>query len=106
MAKNEVYEDGEQIAVTLAAKVSGQAVVFGQVPGVCLNNTDTDGKVTITTKGVYTIPVLGTVAVVAGDILYLSAGGVLSKTNTDVRFGYALDAVPSGTVTIRVKLGY
>ncbi len=105
MAANEVYNPGEQIAVTLAGVVSGGAVVYGQIPGVALNNTDDDGKVTICTVGVWNLLVTG--AVTAGAIVYLAVGtpNVISTTNTGVRFGYALDAL-AATGTTRVKVGY
>lgn len=117
MAKNIVFEDGDQIALAATdptTPASGDPVVVGQLPGVALINEQADGKTTIKTNGVAALSVKGVdgggnSAVAAGDILYYVAADTpkISKKNTGVRFGYALEAVSSGaTTTIRVKIGY
>jgi predicted RecA/RadA family phage recombinase len=117
MAKNIVYEAGDQIALAATdptTPASGDPVIVGQLPGVALTAEGSDGLTTIKTNGVATLSVKGVdasanSAVAAGDILYYVTGDTpkLSKKNTGVRFGYALDAVASGaTATIRVKIGY
>jgi predicted RecA/RadA family phage recombinase len=114
MATNEIFNTGNQIDVTLASVTSGDPVVAGQIPGLALNSTDANGKVTMKTDGVATFSVKGidgggSSAVAVGDILYYVNADTpkISKKNTGVRFGYALEAVSSGsTATIRVKIGY
>lgn len=121
MAKNQVFDDGDQFAVACsdpAVPVSGDPVIYGQLPGVALINEDTDGKTTIKTNGVYNFAVKGVTtaaaaaAIAEGDIVYYVAANTpkLSKASGDagaVRFGYALAPVGSGaTATIPVKLGY
>lgn len=114
MAANEIFNTGNQIDVTLASITSGDPVVAGQIPGVALNSTDANGKVTMKTDGVFTLSVKGidgggNSAVAVGDIIYYVSGDTpkLSKKTSGVRFGYALEAVASAaTTTIRVKLGY
>lgn len=114
MAINEIFDPGNQIAVTIASKLSGDPAVAGQIPGVCLGATDAvTGKVVIKTDGVFTLSVKGTTgsnsAVAVGDILYYTEGNTpkIDKTTSGVRFGYALETVVSGaTTTIRVKVGY
>ncbi len=117
MAKNIVFEDGDQIALAATdptTPASGDPVVVGQLPGVALINEMADGKTTIKTNGVATLSVKGVdgggnSAVAAGDLIYYVSADTpkLSKKNTGVRFGYALEAVSSGaTTTIRVKIGY
>ena len=121
MAKNIVFEDGDQIALAATdptTPASGDPVVVGQLPGVALINEAADGNTTVKTNGVATLSVKGVTtaaagsAVAAGDILYYVPGNTpkLSKASGDtgaVRFGYALEAVTSGaTATIRVKIGY
>lgn len=118
MAKNQVYNAGEQFAAVCSAPavpVSGDPVLVGQLPGVALINEDTDGLTTIKTNGVYSFAVkgegsAGAAAVAVGDIIYYEAGQTppLNKDSTaGVRFGYALAAVASGaTATIPVKIGY
>ena len=116
MARNIIFEDGTQIALTAtdpATPASGDPVLVGQIPGVALISEAADGVTTIKTNGVATLPVKGTTgsnaAIAAGDILYYVTGNTpkLSATTSGVRFGYALEAVGSGaTATIRVKIGY
>lgn len=116
MARNIVFEEGDQLAVICTdptTPASGDPVLLGQLPGVALITEAADGLTTIKTDGVATLSVKGTngsdVAVAAGDILYYVTANTpkLSKTTSGVRFGYALEAVTSGaTATIRVKIGY
>lgn len=116
MAKNIIFEDGDQIAVAAtnpATPASGDPVILGQLPGVALIAEGSDGLTTIKTNGVATLSVKGTsgsdAAIAAGDIVYYVSANTpkLSVTTSGVRFGYALEAVVSGaTTTIRVKIGY
>ena len=114
MAKNMKFTPGNQLQVALASITSGDPVVVGQIPGVALIDTNADGNVTVKTDGVFALSVKGVdgggnSAVAVGDILYYVNADTpkLSKKNTGVRFGYALEAVASGaTKTINVKIGY
>jgi len=117
MATNEVYADGNQLALAATdptTPASGDPVVVGQIPGVALLNEQSDGKTTIKMNGVFSLSVKGVdgsgnAAVDAGDIIYYVAADTpkLSKKATGVRFGYALATVGSGaTATIQVKVGY
>lgn len=98
---------------------SGQPVVCGQIPGVALRDEyptghPLAGKTPVALDGVYDLSVKGVdgsgnSAVAAGDILYYVAADTpkLSKKATGVRFGYALEAISSGsTDTINVEIGY
>lgn len=115
MAKNELYNAGDQIPLTVpAGTISGDPIVDGQLPAVALIDRGTDGRASCKTNGVFLLPVKGidasaNAAVAEGDILYLVVGDTpkLSKKNTGVRFGYALAVVTSGaTATIAVKVGW
>lgn len=116
MAKNQVYHHPDRLELTVpSGRVSGDPVVVGQIPGVCLNDRQTDGKATVATAGVFTLSVkgegaAGAAAVAEGDLLYYESGQTppVNKDATNgVRFGYALEAVASGTTaTIKVKVGY
>lgn len=115
MATNEVFEDADTLYETVpSGRLSGDPVVVGQIPGVCLIDRDASGKATITRRGAYLLSVKaidggGNSAVAVGDIIYHVEADTpkLSKKNTGVRFGYADEAVTSGaTATIRVILGY
>lgn len=115
MAKNRVFPDGRYIKVAIASMSSGDPAVFGQIPGVCTENTDGDGNVVLDTAGVYSLSVkgennAGNAAITAGATVYYDSAAT-PKINIDstngVRFGYAMAAVASGaTSTINVKVGY
>ena len=117
MATNRARADGRYFnLVVTAGKKSGDPVVVGNLYGVCEIDADAvTNTTTLDSKGVYNLLVngidqVGNSAVAVGDIVYLTAADTppISKKNTGVRFGYALDPVVSGvsTTTIRVKLGY
>jgi predicted RecA/RadA family phage recombinase len=121
MAKNQVFDDGEQLSLAAtdpATPASGDPVVVGQLPGVALTAERADGTTTIKTNGVYNLSVKGVTtaaansAVAVGDLIYYVPGNTpkLSKAVGDagaVRYGYALGTVGAGaTATIPVKIGY
>lgn len=92
---------------------SGVPVVCGQIPGVLVNDAVSDGRGVMAIDGIFTLSVKGenqggNTAVAEGDILYMDVTkAYLSKDTTKVRYGYALQAVASGsTASIPVKLGY
>lgn len=113
MAKNKIQE-GRYLPLTLAAKVSGDPCVVGQIFGVATIDTQADGTLVLDTQGVYDLPVKaidggGNSAVAIGDIIYHTEADTpkLSKKSTGVRFGKALETITSGaTDTILVRLGY
>lgn len=116
MATNIVYEEGDQLGLALtnpATPASGDPVLFGQLPGVALNDVDADGNTVTKFDGVATLSVHGhdgtsNAAITAGDIIYYDTGVPELNVNTgEVRFGYALEDVVSGATTaIKVKVGY
>ena len=121
MAKNLVYNKADRLAVACtdpATPVSGDPVVYGQQPGVCLVSEGADGLATVQFCGVANFPVKGVTtaaagsAVAEGDVIYYVPGNTpkLSKAAGDtgaVRFGIAMGAVTSGaTATIPVRIGY
>jgi predicted RecA/RadA family phage recombinase len=118
MAKNQVYNDGNQFSAVCsqpAVPVSGDPVLVGKLPGVALTTEDAvTGETTVKTNGVYNLAVLGhdgtaAAAIAVGDIVYYDTAATpkVNVKTTAVRFGYALAAVSSGaTATIPVKIGY
>jgi predicted RecA/RadA family phage recombinase len=118
VAKNRRYAVGNQLSVAVpSGKVSGDPVVYGQRPGVCLTDrgAHTAGEATVAFDGVFDLSVkgennAGNVAVAEGDILYYTEADtpkVNKDSTTGVRFGYAHGTVTSGaTATIPVKVGY
>lgn len=112
MATNLRFDPGNQIVVAKASISAGDPVVFGQVPGVALTDTDGSGNITMKTDGVYLMSVKGAdgsgnAAITAGDIIYLDSTELNVDSTNGVRWGYALQAVSSGaTTSILVKVGY
>lgn len=124
MATNRKYAEGKQLVLaptggTKSQPESGDPVIFGERPGVCLDDaSDTianSGTATIQFDGVFELDVVGTsddgttdAAVTAGDIVYLDdSNNQLSVNTSGTRFGYALEDVASGaTTTIQVAVGY
>lgn len=118
MATNLYQYEGRYIrgaATAPATPTSGDACILGNIPGVALTDEgdggNATGEVTIDTRGVYNLPVVGETttndAVAIGDILYYDATKVNKDDTNGVRFGYALGTVASGaTTTIPVKVGY
>ncbi len=112
MATNRKYKDGDQLSLVATDPTtpsSGDPVVFGELPGVALNDEDSDGETTIQFNGVFELDVEAEgSAVTAGDIVYYdTADDGLNNDNSNVRFGYALEDVTSGSTTaIDVKVGY
>lgn len=118
MAKNNVYTEGRRLKVVVThptTPTSGSPCIVGQMPAVALGDKNaTTNETVVATSGVFTLSVKavdsgGNSAVSVGDIIYYVSADTppLSKKNTGVRFGYALDSVASGqTGSIPVKVGY
>lgn len=112
MATNMVRDEGKALKVAKASVSAGDPVVFGQIPGVALTDTDADGNIVMQTRGVFELAVKGAdgsgnAAVTAGAIVYLDSAEVNVDSSNGIRFGYALSAVSSGaTTTINVLVGY
>jgi len=121
MAKNEVFQDGDDLAVTCShptTPASGDPVRYGEIVGVAKTAEGSDGKTSVTFKGVHLLSVKGVdgsgnSAVAVGDkIYYVDADTpVLSKKATGRFAGFAVEAgsnagtVGSGlTATIPVRL--
>src|SRR5437879_12234427 len=63
MAKNEVYEEAENLYLpVIAGTVSGGPVIVGMLPGVALTNRDASGNAVVTTEGAYNVSVTGAIA--------------------------------------------
>jgi predicted RecA/RadA family phage recombinase len=112
MATNYVQE-GRRLFLTVGTGVkSGDPVVVGQIAGVALIDADASGMATVDTQGVYSLSVkavdsAGNSAVAVGDAIYYVDADTpkLSKKDTGVLFGYALETIAAGqTATIKVKL--
>lgn len=114
MAKNRVYEHGDEFPIAVpSGVVSGDPVVLGQLPGVAEIDRGADGTATCQFNGVYLLSVKGidgggNAAIAAGDRVYFTLADTprLNKKNTGVPFGIALAPVASGATTaVPVKVG-
>ncbi|HDM08701.1 MAG TPA: DUF2190 family protein [Candidatus Omnitrophica bacterium] len=111
MATNYVQE-GKVLDLSIADINSGDPVAVGEIVGVALTDTDSDGKVAVLTKGVFKLSVkgvdgAGNSAVAIGDYIYYVAADdpKLSKKDSGTLFGIALGTVAAGaTGTIPVKI--
>lgn len=121
MATNEVFEDGDNLSVVCshpATPASGDPVRYGEMVGVAQTAEQTDGKTSVTFKGVHLLSVKGidqsgNSAVAVGDRLYYTDADTppISKKNTGRPVGFAVETEASpGTVasaatgTIPVRL--
>lgn len=114
MATNRRFANGSPLSMTVPSPTkSNDPVVKGKLPGVALTDYDaTTGKATVAMEGVYDVSVKaidggGNSAVVEGDPIYYVANDTppLSKKNSGVFFGHALEGVTSGqTDTIMVRI--
>jgi Uncharacterized conserved protein (DUF2190). len=116
VATNIIFEHGNQIQAACSAPStpsSGDPVLIGKIPGVALTDENSDGVTTVKLNGVADLPVVGKnasdadTAISVGDILYYDSGVINVDATNGTRFGYALEAVSSGsTSTINVLIGY
>lgn len=115
MAKNLIYHGADGLPVTCShptTPASGDPVRFGEMTGVAVNDEETDGKTVVDFEAgkVWDLSVKGVdgsgnSAVAVGDkIYYVDADTpVLSKKATGRFFGFAMEAITSGsTDTINV----
>jgi predicted RecA/RadA family phage recombinase len=87
---------------------SGDPCVCGRIAGVANADGAVGGSVVVSTRGVYNLSVTSVDGAIAvGATLYINITTAVISDDLDggvVPFGVALDAVASGTHTIRVKL--
>ena len=124
MAKNLIQPADDHVLSNIdptypASPASGDPGLYGQIPGVCLNDAgdggNDSGKVDFQTAGIFDLAVeavdnSGNQAITAGDIIYYDQAATI-KLNVDstngVRYGYALEDISEGANdTINVKVGY
>lgn len=118
MATNQVFEEGDSLAVVVtdpATPAAGDPVRYGERPGVArIAKRASDNLTTVNFEGVYNLSVKaidggGNSAVAEGDILYYVDADTpkLSKKTAGHRYGYAKGTITSGsTATIQVIVGY
>lgn len=105
--------DMSVIATQPATPVSGDPVLWGNVPGVAVTDERADGTTTVRFYGVYELSVAaidggGNSPVADGDEIFYVPGDSppLSKKNTGTLFGQAYGEITTGgaTDTIQVRV--
>lgn len=109
MAKNEVFDLGDNLALPVTADTpSGSPVVVGHIVGVAATKEgeggNVDGYATVVTKGVYNLTVTGAVASVGLPVYITSAYALNVTASGNQLFGHALDTKGAAASVIRVKI--
>jgi predicted RecA/RadA family phage recombinase len=110
MAKNRVYEDGEQLSVpVIAGTVSGSPVIVGMLPGVALTTRDSNGNSTCQLgDGVFNVSVTGAIASVGLPVYITSATyALVVAPGAGIQlFGHAMATKAGGAGTIPVRIAH
>lgn len=113
MAKNVIFEDGDNLSLPVKADTqSGDPVLVSAdltsgLVGVALTDEgeggNPDGYASVQMKGVVDISVTGAVTVIGAPV-YITAANVVNVTNTNVLYGYALETKGASASVIRVRI--
>ena len=102
--KNYIQE-GENLTLPAPEDVlSGGPVLIGDNFGIGAGNALEDEDVDITTVGVFRMNKVVALGIVGDPIYYNDTTKLVSKTDTDIRVGVAMETVLSGVETIAVRL--
>ena len=84
---------------------SGDPVLVGNLFGIAAGNAAMDEEVDIVTQGIFRMNKVSALAIMTGDAIYYDdTTKLVSKTDTDVRIGAAMETVLTGVTTIAVRL--
>ena len=105
MALNEIYRDGDHIALPVAEGTkSGDPVAVGSLVGVAQTDRDAAGNATVWLTGVFDVPVSDAVASV-GLAVYITSAGVLTNAasgNTIVGYALATKGATAGYIPVKI----
>lgn len=105
MARNEVYRDGDRLALPVPdGTVSGAPVLVGALPGVTQTGRAADGTATVWTSGAFRLDVAGAVTTVGSPVYITSAGALTTTATGNTVFGHALATKGAGTGPLVVKI--
>lgn len=125
MAINAMFKADDYISVNVGLeKSAGDPFVVGEMVGVCVTGSGSatvptpDGKqlglgnqpgwASVALAGGFRVAVAAGTAYAVGDVVYVTAAGVINKTNTNTRFGIVTHepkTATAGAGTIIVKIG-
>ena len=98
--------NGKTVLLTVPAGgvVSGQMVLFGTKPVICVTDGAEGDVIAAMTSGVYSLPKAAPLVMAAGDIVYFDeADAELNKTASgNTKVGYVTKAALSADTTVEV----
>lgn len=127
MAINALFKADDYISVNVGLeKSAGDPFVVGELVGICITGSGSASAITdanylkrlglgnqpgwasVALTGGFRVNVAAGTAYAVGDVVYTTAAGVISKTNTGIRFGIVTHEpkpVTTGAGSIIVKIG-
>lgn len=111
MAKNEVFNEGDQVSLPVTADTpSGSPVQVGELVGVALckegEGGNADGFATVALKGVYNVTVTGALATYGLPVYITSAYALVITTTGNRLFGHSMGTKAGGAGTVAVRLAH
>lgn len=94
------YTNGGEAAIAM-----GDVVVLGTGRvGIAITAIPVGETGAVQTEGVFAVPKTADLEIAAGDLLYFNATTGITKTNTDVPAGWAVEAAAAADTECMVKL--
>lgn len=106
MAKNYV-QPGDTLTVPApkSGMLPGDVYSVGALTGVVVGvDPNEPTRLDVGTRGVYELPKVSADAFAIGDVAFLSATGLATKTSGTARLGVVVEAAGAGAATVKVKL--
>jgi len=98
---------GDTLTLTAPAEImSGDVVIVGSIIGVANDDADDGGPVDLDTVGVFRLPKVSALAIMAGDTVYWdSAAKLVNKTaSANTKLGVATEAAANPSPHVAVRL--
>lgn len=104
--KNFVQSSDNITVAAPAAVTSGDPVVIGDLFGIACGDAENGATVTISTRGVFSVPVAAAADVSVGDALFWDAAdGEMNLDSGNAPAGVAVTAAGVGVTSVHVKIG-
>jgi len=107
MAMNYI-QSGDTLTIPAPAAVtSGGVVIAGSIVGIAAETTALGALVDVHTRGVFSVPKVGTDVVTLGAPIYWNAGSSLATVTagSNAKLGVAVEAAGNGVATVKIKFG-